>query len=221
MNEQKQIRTYQMAVIIASSLLILLLLSAWYFSGSGQEWKRYQREYKSLIHELQDSLDDVSYHDEGAHQYDIEGLHRIDRCVSCHMGIDNPDLANQEQPFASHPGTFLEDHPVEKYACTICHGGQGRAMNKKDAHALDPDVRWDHQLLSQPYLQSTCGQCHLSIFGEQKSFAGTEVYQHGQQIFNREGCLGCHRARGVGGILGPDLTEQGEKTSHEYSFQNI
>ena len=25
----------------------------------------------------------------------------------------------------------------------------------------------------------------------------------------------------MGGILGPDLTEQGEKTRHEYSFQNI
>ena len=37
----------------------------------------------------------------------------------------------------------------------------------------------------------------------------------------QEGCLGCHQARGVGGILGPDLTEQGEKTKHEYSFQNI
>jgi cytochrome c oxidase cbb3-type subunit 3 len=40
-------------------------------------------------------------------------------------------------------------------------------------------------------------------------------------VFNREGCLGCHHARGVGGIVGPDLTAQGEKTKHEYSFQNI
>ena len=43
----------------------------------------------------------------------------------------------------------------------------------------------------------------------------------GKLIFAAEGCLGCHQARGVGGILGPDLTEQGEKTKHEYSFQNI
>ncbi len=33
--------------------------------------------------------------------------------------------------------------------------------------------------------------------------------------------LGCHKARGLGGILGPDLTHQGEKTKHEYSFLNI
>jgi len=221
MNEKKQIKTYQMAVIIASSLLILLLLVAWYLSGSGQEWKKYQTDYKELIHELSDSLDDVSYFVEGAHQYTLEGLNRIDRCASCHLGVENPLLAEAEQPFTFHPGSFLEDHPVEKYACTICHGGQGRAMSKKEAHAKDPSVRWDHQVLSQPYLQSTCGQCHLTIFDEQRQFEGTEVYQHGQEIFNREGCLGCHTARGVGGILGPDLTEQGEKTSHEYSFQNI
>jgi mono/diheme cytochrome c family protein len=221
MNEQKQIKNYQIAVIMASSLLILLLLTAWYFSGSGLEWKKYQKDYEAMIVELQDSLPGISYFDKGAHQFELEGLQRIDRCASCHMGIENSDFADKEQPFASHPGSYLEDHPADKYGCTICHGGQGRAMNEKDAHALEPSVRWDHQLLSQPYLQSSCGQCHLAIFGEQKSFAGTEVYQHGQHIFNREGCLGCHKARGVGGILGPDLTEQGEKTSHEYSFQNI
>ena len=48
-----------------------------------------------------------------------------------------------------------------------------------------------------------------------------EVFLRGKTIFSQEGCLGCHQARGVGGILGPDLTEQGEKTKHEYSFQNI
>jgi len=50
---------------------------------------------------------------------------------------------------------------------------------------------------------------------------GMEVFLKGLKIFSSEGCLGCHQARGVGGILGPDLTEQGEKTKHEYSFQNI
>jgi cytochrome c2 len=73
----------------------------------------------------------------------------------------------------------------------------------------------------KPYIQSSCGKCHLSIFSEEQSFEGIAVFREGQKIFNREGCLGCHKARGVGGIIGPDLTEQGEKTRHEYSFQNI
>ncbi|MCK4749849.1 MAG: c-type cytochrome, partial [Bacteroidales bacterium] len=50
---------------------------------------------------------------------------------------------------------------------------------------------------------------------------GMEVFVRGKNLFSQEGCLGCHKARGVGGILGPDLTRQGEKTKHEYSFQNI
>jgi mono/diheme cytochrome c family protein len=44
---------------------------------------------------------------------------------------------------------------------------------------------------------------------------GMDVFLRGKKIFAGEGCLGCHQARGVGGIVGPDLTEQGEKTKHE------
>jgi len=86
-------------------------------------------------------------------------------------------------------------------------------------------------LLEQPYIQASCGKCHLAIFSEESpemptpgsttSMDGMEVFLKGKSIFAAEGCLGCHQARGVGGILGPDLTEQGEKTRHEYSFQNV
>src|SRR6056297_401697 len=91
----------------------------------------------------------------------------------------------------------------------------------REAHGIDLDTHWDQPLLSQTYIQSSCGKCHLSIFSEEQSFEGIAVFQEGQRIFEREGCLGCHKARGVGGIIGPDLTEQGEKTRHEYNFQNI
>ncbi len=57
--------------------------------------------------------------------------------------------------------------------------------------------------------------------GNGSSMEGMEVFVRGKSLFSQEGCLGCHKARGVGGILGPDLTRQGEKTKHEYSFQNI
>ena len=47
------------------------------------------------------------------------------------------------------------------------------------------------------------------------------MFQHGHDVFMLEGCLGCHKARGVGGLLGPDLTLQGAKTRHEYNFSRV
>jgi mono/diheme cytochrome c family protein len=210
-------------VAISSAILIGLLLVAWIATGPWQEWKRIQRQYQQLSEQITDStgLESATFARKGIHQFESSELHRIDRCVTCHMGIENPQMDQAPQPFASHPGDLFTHHPPDKYGCTICHGGQGRALNTREAHGIDHDTHWDQPLLSQTYIQSSCGKCHLSIFSEEQSFEGIPVFQEGQRIFEREGCLGCHKARGVGGIIGPDLTEQGEKTRHEYSFQNI
>ena len=223
MKERKQIKVFQWTVAVGSSLLIILLLVAWFSSGPMQEWKKVQRQYFGLTKQLADSLvgESVAYTRRGIHQFESSDLRRIDRCVTCHMGMENPHMTGAPQPFASHSGDLFTHHPPDKYGCTICHGGQGRALNARDAHGINRDTHWERPLLSQPYIQSSCGKCHLSIFSEQQHFDGVPVFQEGQRIFNREGCLGCHKARGVGGIIGPDLTEQGEKTRHEYSFQNI
>ncbi|MCK4920097.1 MAG: c-type cytochrome [Bacteroidales bacterium] len=223
MNEGKYIRKYQIAVIIASSLLILLLFFAWIISGPGLEWRGVQKQYMEIIDSMSDSLPEVSLalQEKGIYQYELTDLGRKDRCVTCHIGIENPYMKDSPQPYRSHPGNYLTDHPPEKYGCTICHGGQGRALKKKDAFGQDPETHWNEPVLTDPYLESSCGKCHLSIYNEKVELAGTDIFQKGQEIFNREGCLGCHKARGMGGIVGPDLTEQGEKTKHDYSFQNI
>jgi mono/diheme cytochrome c family protein len=198
-------------------------MTAWIVSGPGQEWRRIQRNHLELLKEISDASDTAAFSmpDKGVHAYSIDGLNRTDRCVTCHLGMQNPYTKDAAHPHAAHPEGYFEHHPPDQYGCTICHGGQGRALNAREAHGIDRDTHWDRPLLSQPYIQSTCGQCHLSVFSENEVFAGTEVFRQGQQIFNREGCLGCHKARGVGGIIGPDLTEQGEKTRHEYNFQHI
>lgn len=223
MDEKRYIRSFQLAVAIASGCLILLLLTAWIVAGPQQEWRRIQRDHLSRLERIADSSENVTFAmpSSGIHQHEIEALNRTDRCVSCHMGMENPYMEGVEQPHGAHPKGFFGNHPPDEYGCTICHGGQGRALNSREAHGIDRATHWDKPLLSQPYIQSTCGQCHLSVFRENERFAGTEVFRKGQEIFNREGCLGCHKARGVGGIIGPDLTEQGEKTRHEYNFQNI
>jgi len=62
---------------------------------------------------------------------------RVDRCVSCHKGIDNTDARYRETDpkvlptvLRSHPRLDLfvasnSPHPVKKFGCTICHQGRG------------------------------------------------------------------------------------------------
>jgi cbb3-type cytochrome c oxidase subunit III len=151
----------------------------------------------------------------------LRDMGRTDRCVTCHLGIEDPRMAGVRQPHRIHSGDYLLWHPAGKFGCTICHGGQGRAITKREAFGQDPSTHWDAPLLEYPYIQSSCGKCHAVIFSPKEELAGTEIFLWGERIFNQEGCLGCHKARGIGGTVGPDLTQQGEKTKHEYRFQNI
>ena len=232
MNEQRYTYRVQWLALIGAALLLLLLFGAWISEGFNKEWRRVQKEYVRILQES--SIADGTQVDEferGIFQVDLPHFNRSDRCISCHHGLENPKMEGMPQPHASHPGTFMEDHPVQDYGCTICHGGQPGALTKEEAFGRLSKTHWPFPLLEQPYIQSSCGRCHLAVFSDEKeenmdkdspvAREGMEVFLAGKLIFSTEGCLGCHQARGVGGILGPDLTEQGEKTKHEYSFQNI
>ena len=229
MDEHKYRYRAQWLVLIGAGLLLLLLFGAWISEGLNKEWRQVQKEYEAILGERGEPGSDAF--ERGIFQVDLPGFNRSDRCISCHHGLEDPTMQQVSQPHSSHPGHLLEDHPVQQYGCTICHGGQPGALSRKEAFGRLPETHWPYPLLEQPYIQASCGKCHLAIFsmqGNEESAGepsnpmdGMSVFMKGLTIFSEEGCLGCHQARGVGGILGPDLTEQGEKTKHEYSFQNI
>jgi len=223
MSENKYIKAFQLAVASASAVLIILLIATWVISGPAAEWRYWQREYRSLINGMEDSIPELARieTERGIQEFKIDGLDRTDRCVTCHTGLENPQMKDAELPFRTHPGNFLVDHPVEEFGCTICHGGQGQAMNKEDAFGRDEGTNWAEPMFHGNYIQASCGKCHLAMYSEGEELAGTEVFIKGRELFSREGCLGCHKARGMGAYVGPDLTEQGEKTRHDYSFQNV
>ncbi|MEN8202517.1 MAG: c-type cytochrome [Bacteroidota bacterium] len=228
MNEQKYTYRVQWLVFIGAALLLLLLFSAWISEGLNKEWRKAQKEYKKLLLEKtvpEGSLGPDEF-ERGIFQLELPHFKRTDRCISCHNGLEDQRMSEVPQPHTKHPGDFLMDHPVQEYGCTMCHGGQGGALSKEEAFGQLAETHWSYPLLEQPYIQASCGKCHLAIFnGEQggpsELMHGMDVFLRGKTIFSGEGCLGCHQARGIGGIIGPDLTEQGEKTRHEYSFQNI
>jgi mono/diheme cytochrome c family protein len=237
--EKKLVRIYRILTIFFSSLLIILIVSIWMRENFRKDYRKYQAEFEDLIaekvnNEIRGENSGIGKKsgnkiqgrnfelaESGIRQLVVEDLKRTDRCIICHLGIENLMMKDVPLPHRLHSGSYIEDHPIHRYGCTICHGGQGRAVDKKEAFGRDPDVYWPDPLLDQPYIQASCAKCHLAIFSETVLMEGTEVLIQGQQIFIREGCLGCHKARGTGGVTGPDLTTQGEKKKHEYNFQNI
>lgn len=67
-------------------------------------------------------------------EYDREvDMEQVDRCHTCHMGVDSSAYGAATIPlqFRTHPmrSTLLATHPVEKFGCTSCHQGQGRATD--------------------------------------------------------------------------------------------
>jgi cytochrome c2 len=63
---------------------------------------------------------------------------QVDRCSTCHMGEDSANYTDPSVPrqFRTHPfrSTLLSAHPIEKFGCTSCHQGEGRATDY-EAHS--------------------------------------------------------------------------------------
>lgn len=189
-------------LLISSLVCIGLLVYAPIDTFLLQEYHHHQRAYKALLIEnASDGLEraEVAAYPIHIRQLVLPDLERIDRCVSCHVGIEDPNMADQPQPLRAHPGDYLQDHDIGKIGCTVCHDGQGRAMRSEDAHAFTISG-WEKPLLMPPFLQSNCMRCH-----DVDDLPGLETAKQGKDLFLLNGCLGCHKLRGKGGNLGPEL----------------
>ncbi|HZS38244.1 MAG TPA: c-type cytochrome [Polyangia bacterium] len=116
-------------------------------------------------------------------QQNLEDIGRVDRCESCHVGSNRGGFETVSPAyFRSHPyrRTLFTLHPVEKFGCTTCHDGQGRATTKFFAHA--PADRphdfekhfWEEPLLKGPMMEANCRKCHMNEF-ELRSFIRCET----------------------------------------------
>lgn len=143
-------------------------------------------------------------------------LGTIDRCVTCHTGIDDPRMTAEKQPYRTHPGDYLEHHPAEKYGCTICHRGQGRALVFDEAKG--EGHHWDYPLLPISHTQSSCGVCHTA---EEVANKGGEVYAQGKLLYETKGCSSCHSLNGRGGSVGPKLDNEGLKVRGQLVMTNV
>ena len=185
------------------SLLALVIIIAAVRQAANPSWKQYQTEYLRLESTGEPNAaakSEVLATPLAVRQVLLPGLQRVDRCVTCHLGVEDPTMTSVAQPYAYHLN--LSPHAPAKFGCTVCHGGQGLATSKQDAHG--GVSFWQEPLLPREYIRASCGRCH-----KEGEVPGVPELAEGRHLFEMQGCRGCHKLNGVGGSIGPDLTEEG------------
>jgi len=149
------------------------------------------------------TLRQVNVNPPGAQINWVGGAGLVDRCQSCHVATDplivpsvmtltKADLGlsgNNDAPFSSHPNpALLKFHPLEKFGCSPCHGGNGRALDSVEkAHG-----RYEHWLWPLNYpenFEAGCQQCHAADMVSEQA----PTLNRGKELFREKGCIGCHR----------------------------
>ena len=138
----------------------------------------------------------------------------------------------------THPerDVLLGKHPVDRFGCTPCHGGQGQALTAKAAHALTHAEYWLTPVLgldehtgrkseeTKGYMESNCRRCHDGVMMlDSGLIPGTDQPKDyapnltkGLALFEDLGCHGCHAVEGYSAIediakVGPSLAKVGSK----------
>lgn len=218
--EARRDRTWLLAV---GGLLVLASVVA-FVRQARPPWRAAQERVRALVaaklgEERAERLP------QGFRQVWIEALNRVDRCTLCHTGIEEgADLLTLANPARSHPRPeLLAAHPVERFGCTLCHGGQGWATEQQAAHGeaefweeplLDSQRAKSYGLTQAELLELRCNACHR----EQEQVEGMPLLNAAKALFKAKKCTACHGLSGGGGTTGPDLTFAGDMPGDHLVF---
>jgi len=144
---------------------------------------------------------------------------KVDRCMTCHQGIDRPEFAAAEKlVFRTHSNyeKLFKSHPIDKSGCTSCHDGQGRALSENEAH--EGDKHFHTPLLRGAVVQASCARCHENA----PLISQASVAARGAALFQTRGCIACHKVDNSPYLtipavkLGPDLQAIKSKVKPEW-----
>jgi len=159
-----------------------------------------RKNIDDLIKKNQDAFDYTIL----GHQLNVNEYGIVDRCEICHLGTREPlpikasDMAPNgpgKKPdelaaaFVSHPRKeLLQIHNPEKFGCSACHGGNGRATTSTvKAHGQNPF--WLHPLFHKENTEAGCQMCHAN----DRVTQGADTLNLAKDLFYQRGCVGCHR----------------------------
>ena len=165
---------------------------------------------------------------------------KVDRCITCHQGMQDSEYKDAENPFKAHPRLELfvsssSPHPVEEFGCTSCHGGRGRGTNFSSAvhmpstpehreeweekYGWHPMKHWETPMYPMKYIEAGCLGCH---YGE-TFIAGADKLNLGLNLVERSGCFGCHAIEKYKDKrpIGPDLNQIASKVNKDWAMRWI
>jgi mono/diheme cytochrome c family protein len=197
----------------ATSLVFLGTLAISPLRDTLLEWRHYERAFVHFAESRQDSKRLLADFQPGVvDQIWVPQLGVVDRCTTCHQGVSQPSLNDPSIPpvFRAHPPM---PHPISQWGCVVCHRGQGRATEIKEAH--ETTLAWEQPILPINFAQASCGACHADALPE------TPRLNRGRELLVRLNCVGCHRVSQGSRppMLGPDLTNVGTKVSREWIYK--
>jgi hypothetical protein len=153
-------------------------------------------------------------------QINVAEANIVDRCESCHMGTrepltltpanlmakgaKNPD--SYARAFITHPEPdLLKIHDPEKFGCSPCHNGNGRATTSiEKAHGNYEHWLWPlyrtkltraKDETGNGYVEAGCQTCHAADRILSVGDIG-QMITDGKDLFRVRGCNGCHRYQG-------------------------
>lgn len=197
-----------------SSVACLAVLAVSPVKDHFREYRHYQNEHRSLLLEAASTAQELhraQVVQVGVRQIWLPQLgNRVDRCPSCHLGVDDASMASAPQPHRLHVETPHTPADIDRFGCVVCHRGQGRATSREEAHGEVVD--WDSPLLPLPYVEASCGVCHRGEVPE------AALLSRGRALIERAGCLGCHELRSAEPweSTAPSLDGLAQKTHPEW-----
>ncbi len=197
-SEQKSTFQVTLGVICALGLLTMGLL-IYQELGAPRPYATFQADY--MAH-----LSQVGGHPQPAGIRQIEGPLGIDRCPTCHLGIqDHEQKGELAHPLKSHDPAIFKHHPPRIFGCTSCHGGSGSYV--------DRCLPAQGQARGKREIQASCRWCHR----EAENLAGAEKLTAGLRAYRRLGCGGCHRSDiDPGPRIGPPLDNASCKLNTDF-----